>query len=165
MPASDNPTAPRRQYRVYVVRLDPKVLNERGFLRANPQHDPRKSCVYVGSTGLPPEERFIQHKNGIKANKFAKVYGLGLMRSLMERRTPARTQLIAVRQEAAFARRLRKAGYAVWPKEEAYPREIAKLEAKRREKLAERARKAREHRREQAIARRASSGGRKSPIS
>lgn len=112
-----------------------------------------------------PEERFIQHKNGIKANRFTKVYGLGLMRSLMERRRPARTQPIAVRQEAAFARRLRKAGYAVWPKEEAYSREIEKLEAKRREKQAERARNARAHRRKQVIARRESSGSAKSPVS
>jgi hypothetical protein len=165
MPASDNPTAARRQYRVYVVRLDLSVLEEPAFRKANPQHDPRKSCVYVGSTGVPPEERFVQHKIGIKANRFAKAYGLGLMKSLMERRMPARTQLIAVRQEAAVARRLRKAGYAVWPREEAYQREIEKLEAKRREKQAERARNARKHRRKQAIARRASTGSAKSPAS
>jgi len=165
MPASAKPIASRREYRVYVVRLDPKVLDEPSFLRANAQHDPKKSCVYVGSTGLPPEERFIQHTNGIKANRFARIYGLGLMRSLMERRMLARTQLIAVRQEAAFARRLRKAGYAVWPTEEAYQREIKKLEAKRHEKLAERAGRVREHRRAQAIARRASTGSRKSPVS
>ena len=153
MPATEAQTAERRQYRVYVIKLDPKVLEKPGFRKANPQHDPRKSCVYVGSTGLSPEERFIQHKNGVNENPLARDYGIDLMRSLMARKKPCGTALVAIRQEAALARRLRKAGYAVWPTEESFQREIKKLEEKRAEKLAERARRRRERQREQQAAR------------
>lgn len=31
---------------------------------ANPDRDPAKPCVYVGMTGLDPQERFKNHKRG-----------------------------------------------------------------------------------------------------
>ncbi len=37
---------------------------------------PARPCVYVGMTGLDPDERFDKHKAGIKSNRFVRVYGL-----------------------------------------------------------------------------------------
>lgn len=154
MPATAKPIASRREYRVYVIKLDPKVLDDPRFRKANPNHDPRKSCIYVGSTGIPAEERFIRHKSGIKANRYARDFGIGLMKSLTAGLKPEKTKIAAVRKEAAQARKRRRAGYAVWPSDAALQREIEKLEAKRREKRAERAERARQRRRSSARRRR-----------
>ena len=37
---------------VYVILLDPAVLQHPSILRLNPNRDPAKPCVYVGMTGL-----------------------------------------------------------------------------------------------------------------
>lgn len=58
-----------RRYNVYVVELDKAVLNECKFVKVNPNHDPAKACLYVGMTGLSPDERFQHHKKGYKANR------------------------------------------------------------------------------------------------
>ena len=42
----------------------------------NPERDPKKLCVYVGMTGLTPEERFTNHKAGVKCSTFVRRYGL-----------------------------------------------------------------------------------------
>ena len=72
----------RHRHHVYVVELDPVVLNDRRFARANPGRDPTKPCVYVGMTGLTPELRFARHKAGIKANRFVLDHGLRLLPQL-----------------------------------------------------------------------------------
>jgi hypothetical protein len=54
-------------HNVYVVLLDPAVSQLRKVRADNPNRDPKKPCVYVGMTGLNPEERFSNHKAGIKA--------------------------------------------------------------------------------------------------
>lgn len=153
----------KAEYRVYVIKLDPKVLEKPRFRKANPDHDPRKSCIYVGSTGIPPEERFEQHKQGINSNGFAREFGIRLLTSVMDRRDPASTKIAAIRKEAAMARRLRHAGYAVWPTDEAFQREIEKLEERRRAKLAERANRRRAHRRKRAAGSKAAPGSAGSP--
>ena len=53
-------------HNVYVVLLDPAVGKLRKVRAENPKRDPKKPCVYVGMTGLTPEERFTNHKAGIK---------------------------------------------------------------------------------------------------
>jgi len=58
----------RHHHHVYVVELDPYVLNFSRFRRANPNRDLMKPCVYVGMTGLTPELRFARHKAGVRAN-------------------------------------------------------------------------------------------------
>jgi hypothetical protein len=65
----------RPHHRVYVVELDPAVLEEKRFREANTGRDPAKPCVYVGMTGLDPDLRFDKHKAGIQANRFAFEYG------------------------------------------------------------------------------------------
>ena len=43
---------------VYVIELESGVLKNKKFLEKNPDMKKGKLCVYVGSTGIDPEERF-----------------------------------------------------------------------------------------------------------
>ena len=52
---------------VYVILLDPAVLQHPSILRLNPNRDPAKPCVYVGMTGLAVQDRFQNHKEGRKS--------------------------------------------------------------------------------------------------
>ena len=74
----------RYHHHVYVVELSIDVLRQPRFLRANPHYAMRKPCVYVGMTGLSPDERFDKHKAGIRANRFVRDYGLRLLPELYE---------------------------------------------------------------------------------
>ena len=62
-------------HNVYVVLLDKAVGKLRKVRAINPDRDPKKPCVYVGMTGLTPEDRFTNHKRGIKASYYPKRYG------------------------------------------------------------------------------------------
>ena len=64
--------------------LSSDVLYESRFKRCNPDYDPAKPCVYVGMTGLNPDERFDKHKAGIRANRYVRDYGLRLIPELYE---------------------------------------------------------------------------------
>ena len=57
---------------VYVVELHKDVLYDRRFVAANPRFDRFLPCVYVGATGLTPEQRFANHKAGRQANRFVR---------------------------------------------------------------------------------------------
>lgn len=98
---------------LYVIRLDRAVLLHRKFKEKNPQHDPRKPCVYVGMTHRTPEERFAQHKRGYKACRYVKKHGQDLIPRHYARFNPM-TRTEAEQLEAALAHRLRRRGYAVW---------------------------------------------------
>jgi hypothetical protein len=69
---------------VYVILLEPAVLQHRSILRLNPNRDPAKPCVYVGMTGLAVQDRFQNHKKGQKSAWVAKKYGLRLVPELYE---------------------------------------------------------------------------------
>lgn len=101
-------------YRVYVIDLDAQVLSSAKFRKANARHVEGKPCVYVGSTGLAPEERFERHRSGRWANEFAKAHGLRLRPSPYAGTGPFATRAEAEAAEAALAERLRSRGYAVW---------------------------------------------------
>ena len=103
----------RHHHNVYVVELDPVVLNIRRFLKANPERDITKPCVYVGMTGLTPEQRFAKHKAGIKANRFVQQFGLRLLPRLYAYANPMPYQA-AREMEVELAIALREEGYAVW---------------------------------------------------
>lgn len=105
----------RGHHSVYVVLLDPSVLEIRKFLDANPNAAPWTTCLYVGMTGHDPEERFANHKAGHKANRFVRDFGIRLMPELYAGLNPMAFE-DAVAEEAALADRLRSAGYAVWQK-------------------------------------------------
>ena len=100
-------------HNVYVVELSRDVLLERGFAAANPQHRADKPCVYVGMTGLQPEERFANHKRGYRASRLVKKYGVRLRPRLYSSLNPMSYDA-AVEMERHLASKLRKRGYAVW---------------------------------------------------
>jgi hypothetical protein len=100
-------------HHVYVVELAAAVLREARFLRANPGYAHAMPCVYVGMTGLTPDERFDKHKAGIKSNRFVRVYGLRLLPSLYEAFNPM-PWAGAQEMEVELAIGLRDEGYAVW---------------------------------------------------
>ena len=107
------PRAGRHRYHVYVIELDPVVLNSRRFLKANPDRDMLKPCVYVGMTGLSPEVRFEKHKAGIRANRYVQDHGVRLLPSLYAYANPMPYDA-ARDMEVELAISLREAGYAVW---------------------------------------------------
>ena len=102
-------------YNVYVVELSESVLRERKFVRANPRYDLDKPCLYVGMTGLTPEERFDNHKKGHKSNRYVRDFGIRLCPKLYEKYNPM-TYEDACTQELELAALLRSQGYPVWQK-------------------------------------------------
>jgi len=104
----------RARYNIYVIELDPEVLDVRKFREANPDYVEGMNCLYVGQTAAMPEERFEQHKEGYKANRYARRYGRRLRPDLYERYNPISSRERAENMEEAIAQRLRARGYAVW---------------------------------------------------
>ena len=99
-------------HHVYVVLLSPAALRTSGLARNNPHRDPQKPCVYVGMSGLAPEERFANHKSGIKAASVVKRFGIKLLPELYECFNPMPFDA-AVAMERELAEDLRKQGYTV----------------------------------------------------
>jgi hypothetical protein len=97
---------------VYVILLDPCVLRHPSILRLNPNREPTKPCVYVGMTGLPVEQRFENHKNGLKSAWVVRKYGLRLMTELFEFLNPMPFEA-AAQMEKDLAEDLRADGYTV----------------------------------------------------
>ena len=81
------------------------------FLR-NPRGD-GKAGFYVGMTGLTPEERFQNHKQGIKAARIVKRCGERLVPRLYAHLNPMPYKK-AVTMETALADSLRKRGFVVY---------------------------------------------------
>ena len=105
--------ARRSHYHVYVIELDPRVLDEPRFLKANPGYRAGKSCVYVGMTGLDPDLRFDKHKAGIQANRYVQRFGLRLLPEIYEAYNPMNYDA-ARDMEVELAIDLREGGYGVW---------------------------------------------------
>ena len=103
---------PHHHHNVYVVLLDPAVGKLRKTRAANPNHDPKKPCVYVGMTGLDPQARFSNHKAGIKAASVVQRYGIRLLPELYAHLTPMPFEA-AAQMEQDLAEDLRRAGYTV----------------------------------------------------
>jgi hypothetical protein len=81
------------------------------YLR-NPKGD-GKAGYYVGMTGLSPEERFANHKRGVKAAGVVRRYGERLVPRLYAHLNPM-PYAKAVAMEVALAESLRKRGFAVY---------------------------------------------------
>lgn len=111
--AQERAAKPKGHHHVYVVLLDARVMDHRAFVDQNPNLAPDTVCLYVGMTGIPPEERFANHKAGYKANSYVERYGIRLMPDLYEHLNPL-TYEEALATEARLADELRSAGYAVW---------------------------------------------------
>jgi predicted GIY-YIG superfamily endonuclease len=102
------------RYRVYVIELDRAVMQIRAFRERNPDARVDKPCVYVGSTWLEPQKRFEQHKAGVKANRYARKFGMKLRERLMKHLQSYETRALAMAAEKRCAERLRRRGYGVW---------------------------------------------------
>jgi predicted GIY-YIG superfamily endonuclease len=81
------------------------------YLR-NPKGDGR-AAYYVGMTGLTPEERFKNHKSGVKAARVVRKYGVRLVPKLYAHLNPM-PYAKAARMEEFLADSLRKRGYEVY---------------------------------------------------
>ncbi len=103
---------PEHHHNVYVVLLDPAAARIRSVRAANPDRDPRKPCVYVGMSGLPPEVRLANHKAGIRAASIVKRYGVRLLPELYAHLNPMPFDA-AAQMEKDLAEDLRRAGYTV----------------------------------------------------
>ena len=88
-------------YSLYVIELEPDQKNGKGV-----------TSVYVGETAKTPDERFQQHKNGIKANNHVKERGLHL-RPDLSRSRKCYSRDASRAEEAWLAERLSKKGYDV----------------------------------------------------
>ena len=97
---------------VYVILLDPAVLQHPSILRLNPNRDPAKPCVYVGMTGLAVQDRFQNHKKGQKSAWVVERYGLRFMPELYEYLNPMPFEA-AAQMEKDLAEDLRAEGYTV----------------------------------------------------
>jgi predicted GIY-YIG superfamily endonuclease len=89
-----------KHHSVYVVLL----RNVRG--------DGRDS-YYVGMTGLPVDQRFDNHKKGIKASSYVRRFGVTLVPELFEHLNPMRYEE-AVERERELAEKLRRQGHEVY---------------------------------------------------
>jgi predicted GIY-YIG superfamily endonuclease len=91
---------PKEHHSVYVVYLrDPKGDGRPGY--------------YVGMTGLTPEERFKNHKTGVKAARVVQKHGVRLVPKLFAHLNPMPYEK-AVEMEVFLADSLRKRGYVVF---------------------------------------------------
>jgi predicted GIY-YIG superfamily endonuclease len=81
------------------------------FLR-NPRGD-GKAAYYVGMTGLTPEQRFENHKQGIKAARIVTRCGERLVPRLYSHLNPMPFKK-AVEMEVILADSLRKRGFTVY---------------------------------------------------
>ena len=97
MPRSRKPSD---HHSVYVV-----------YLR-NPRGD-GKAGYYVGMTGLSPEQRFDNHKKGIKSAGVVKRFGVRLVPKLYAHLNPM-PYAKAIEMETMLAESLRKRGYVVF---------------------------------------------------
>ena len=100
-------------HNVYVILLDPAVAKLRKLRLANPHRDPKKPCLYIGLTGLAPEERFANHKQGLKSASLVKRYGLRLVPELYDHLNPM-PYAAAAQMEKDLSDDLRRAGYTVY---------------------------------------------------
>src|SRR5262245_26660980 len=99
-------------HNVYVVLLSPKARKLREVRAENPNADPAKPCLYIGMTGLTPEERFQHHKIGLKAARVVQLYGLRLLPEFYEVFNPMPFEA-ALEMERELAEDLREQGYTV----------------------------------------------------
>ncbi len=97
-PANGNET-----YTIYIINL----IDE-----SAPDPAPGK-WVYVGETSKTPEERFDEHKNGVRDNKAAREYGRDLNYELMKDIPQVRFKLDSKCLEAQTGEELRGRGYVV----------------------------------------------------
>ena len=104
--------APKHHHHVYVVQLKEDVAKLSRVKSENPNRNPELPCVYVGMTGLDPEERFQNHLKGIKSSYYVKNFAIKLLPDLYTYLNPMPFDA-AVEMEKDLAEDLRSQGYTV----------------------------------------------------
>ncbi len=102
----------RSHHSLYAVELDPAVLERRDFRERN-RGGAAAGCLYIGVTGLPPEQRFARHLEGTQSARLVKKYGRRLRLDLVEGFSRLPYPVAAV-MEPKIAAWLRSKGFAVW---------------------------------------------------
>ena len=95
-----------------MVLLSPAIARLRKVRALNPDRISKKPCVYVGLTGLTPEERFANHQKGFKSSLYVKRYGVRLLPELYTHLNPMPYEA-AAQMEKDLTEDLRRAGYTV----------------------------------------------------
>jgi len=88
---------------VYVVELATEVRRDRRFIRQNRYTKPDQTCLYVGSTGLDPEVRYVNHLRGHKGCPLVRDHAIRLRPDLFAD-FPAMTWEDAIATEEATLR-------------------------------------------------------------
>ena len=99
-------------HHVYVIQLKKDVAKLSKVKAENPNRNPELPCVYVGMTGLDPEERFQNHLEGIKSSYYVKKFAVKLIPELYSFLNPMPYEA-AVEMERDLAEDLRSQGYTV----------------------------------------------------
>jgi|SRR5947209_7281097 len=99
-------------HHVYVILLEARAGRNLRIRKLNPNRDKAKPCVYVGMTGLKPEERFENHKQGKKSAWVVQKFGLRLLPELYACLNPMPYEA-AAEMEVELAEDLRNEGYTV----------------------------------------------------
>jgi predicted GIY-YIG superfamily endonuclease len=109
-PSESNPA-----YRIYVVRLADHVARRPRVREKNPQYEPGRPVVYVGSTKQPIERRYAQHRRGgMYSNGYVRRFGRRLFPWAYEGLPVHDSREAAIHAERAYAEELRGRGWAVW---------------------------------------------------
>ena len=103
-----------KKYFVYVIELDEKVNNNKKFWQKNPKYIRGNGCVYIGLSTRKPEIEFKQHKEGYKANYFAKLYGIEIFPVPHEKYKPISTRKNAEEIEFMLGKALTLKQFGVW---------------------------------------------------
>ena len=107
----------RTQYRIKVAgveRLNLAAECDLVVLRGSPQSR-RTFSVYVGMTGLTPEQRFENHKRGYKAGKkWVTKYGVRLLPELYQHLNPLSREDADLMEKETLPNELRRRGYKVY---------------------------------------------------
>ena len=101
-------------YYVYAIELENRVKKIRKFIKANPNMDTTKPCVYVGQSVRPPKKREMQHYEGHKSSWWVREFGIQLLPEFYEIFNPLKTRKMAETAERMLTKKLRKDGYGVW---------------------------------------------------
>jgi len=101
-----------RSRNLYIITLDPQVLERREFRDANPGYAEGMPCVYVGITIHAPGDRFEQHRVGYRSSKYPRRFGVELALDLIDGFDTS--GLDEDDWEPALADWLRDQGCAVW---------------------------------------------------
>lgn len=115
-PFPRKPNAARHLWRLlYLVELDPDIMSNLVFQRANPRYVLGMPCFYAGSTSQTPEARFREHKSGGR-NASRVVHGFceNLRMDLVPSAGKRFPRERALKEEVRLARELRAKGFGVW---------------------------------------------------